>query len=299
MVLRRVDTLAVRLPALLGPLLAALSLVGCSDDETGAERRLPPPPQDGAFEALSYNVAGLPEGLSGSSPESFIPLISPLLNSYDLVLAQEDFVYHHLLSAAANHPHQSEPKQQYAKLIHDGLNRFAQMPWASLTRVQWVACFGDADSGSSDCLAEKGFSLARTTFGERVTIDVYNHHAEAGGGPEDEAARQAGYDQLADYIVEHSAGRAVIVGGDTNLHGDEATDRTVLDGFLAKTGLRDACTELSCGDTDRIDRFFYRDGDFITIAPDSWRIADEFVASDGTPLSDHLAVHVHFAWRTK
>jgi hypothetical protein len=279
--------------------LAAWGLVACGGDESTADAPLPPPPQDGSFDALSYNVAGLPEGLSGSSPEAYIPLISPLLNGYDLVLAQEDFVYHEELSADALHPYQSEPKFPHLKLVHDGLNRFAQMPWSTLTRVQWGSCYGDANSGASDCLAEKGFSLARTTFGERVTIDVYNHHAEAGGGPEDEAVRQAGFQQLADYIVANSKGHAVIVGGDTNLHGDDSPDRAVLDTFLAQTGLRDACTELSCGDTDRIDRFFYRDGDFIVIEAESWRIADEFVAADGSDLSDHLAVHVRFAWRTK
>ncbi|MET0594862.1 MAG: hypothetical protein ABW133_19330, partial [Polyangiaceae bacterium] len=72
----------------------------------------------GEFTALTYNVAGLPEAFSGSQPATNTPLISPLLNDYDLVLVQEDWqtpnpnptgfsVYHDLLAASARHPHQS------------------------------------------------------------------------------------------------------------------------------------------------------------------------------------------------
>ncbi|MBW2532461.1 MAG: hypothetical protein JRI55_13300 [Deltaproteobacteria bacterium] len=279
-------------------LAAVLVLAGCSGAD-GEAAPGPIPPQEGELEALSYNVAGLPEGLSGSHPEAYMPLISPLLNSYDLVLAQEDFVYHEELSQDAEHPYQSVPKQDYVQLVHDGLNRFSQFPWTQLVRVQWVACYGGVDTGASDCMAEKGFSLARTTFGDRITFDVYNHHAEAGGGPEDVEARVAGYEQFAAYIQEHSAGNVVLVGGDTNLHGDDPDDRPVLDQFLAATGLTDACAALDCGDEDRIDRFFFRSNDLVELEPVTWQIADEFVDSDGNDLSDHLAIHVRFAWRTR
>lgn len=50
------------------------------------------PPPSGTFTTLTYNVAGLPEGLSGSNPSVNTPLISPLLNAYDLVLVQEDWI---------------------------------------------------------------------------------------------------------------------------------------------------------------------------------------------------------------
>lgn len=278
-------------------LAGALLLAGCG----GADDDGPGPltPQEGEFDALSYNVAGLPQGLSGSDPEPNMPLISPLLNGYDLVLAQEDFVYHEQLSQDAEHPYQSVPKQDYVMLVHDGLNRFSQFPWTAFVRVQWVDCYGGATSGASDCMAEKGFSLARTTFGDRITFDVYNHHAEAGGGAEDVEAREAGFAQFAAYVQEHSAGNVVIVGGDTNLHGDDPDDRPLLDQFLADTGLTDACAALECGDEDRIDRFFFRSNELIEVEPVTWQIADEFVDADGNDLSDHLAVHVRFAWRTR
>src|SRR6185503_16774088 len=45
-----------------------------------------PAPTSGEFLALSYNVAGLPEGISGSHPATNTAIIAPLLNDYDLVL---------------------------------------------------------------------------------------------------------------------------------------------------------------------------------------------------------------------
>ena len=44
---------------------------------------------DGEVHALTYNVAGLPEILSGSNPEVNTDLIGPKLNDFDLVVMQE------------------------------------------------------------------------------------------------------------------------------------------------------------------------------------------------------------------
>ncbi|HNC65195.1 MAG TPA: hypothetical protein PK075_11140 [Chitinophagales bacterium] len=42
---------------------------------------------------MTYNVAGLPEGINSDQfPSRHIPLISPLLNNFDVVNVQEDFV---------------------------------------------------------------------------------------------------------------------------------------------------------------------------------------------------------------
>ena len=114
------------------------------------------------YEILNEMFPDLPEHIHLLAADAKI-------NAYDLVLAQEDFVYHAELSAEADHPHQTEPKVTHLKLVNDGLNRFSQFPWTSFERVQWVACYGDASTGASDCMAEKGFSLARTVLG---TFDV-------------------------------------------------------------------------------------------------------------------------------
>jgi hypothetical protein len=275
-------------------LSAVIVVSGCAkDDETA-----PIPPQSGAFEALTYNVAGLPEGLSGSSPEANMPLISPLLNAFDLVLVQEDFSYHEALISELRHPHQSTPKEDFERFVADGLNRFAEFPWTDFARVQWDACFGDATGGASDCLAEKGFSFGRTVLGDRVTLDVYNLHAEAGGGDEDIAAREIGIDQLIADVLMRSDGHAVLIGGDTNLHRDDPEDLVLIERIEVELGVEDLCEHLSCGD-DHIDRFFFRSSDLVEVTPTAWRVADEFVDADGMDLSDHNAIHATISWQTR
>ena len=253
----------------------------------------------GSFDALTYNVAGLPQGLSKSDPENNTPQISPLLNTYDLVLVQEDFSYHSELLSRASFPFRSEPKEGFTAFVNDGLNRLAEFSWVDFERVQWVECFGDANTGSGDCLAEKGFTWARMEPSEGVFIDIYNHHADAGGGPEDMAAREAGYTQLIEFIKTKSVGRAVIVAGDTNLHRTKPVDLALIDKLVEQVQVVDSCLDLGCPDEDRIDRFFYRSSDDLELTPSNWRVADEFVDPDGNALSDHKAVNVTFDWEAK
>lgn len=63
---------------------------------------------EGTFTALTYNVAGLPEGINADQhPVANTPLISPRLNNYDLVNVQEDFFYHDLLIKDNHHKYKS------------------------------------------------------------------------------------------------------------------------------------------------------------------------------------------------
>src|SRR5829696_5074192 len=87
-------------------------VVACTPD--------PDPPASGELSVLSYNVAGLPQEISTVNPQEHIPLISPLLEDYDVVLTQEDFDwwvpaldtfdfahYHERLRAQTTHPYAS------------------------------------------------------------------------------------------------------------------------------------------------------------------------------------------------
>jgi hypothetical protein len=277
----------------------------------------------GRFSALTYNVAGLPAGLSGSEPDVNTELISPLLNPYDLVLVQESWinpdppipgleVFHEVLVSQVTHPFLSEPAppplggdpRRPEALVSDGLNRMSRFPFGELTRVMWDDCFGGADTsdgGAADCLSQKGFSVATTTIAPGVEIDVYNLHGEAGNTPLDQQFRAGDFEQLAEFIAARSGGRAVIVGGDFNLNTDRAVDREVFDAFLAATGLTDVCGVLDCGDdADRIDKFVYRSGGDVTIAPLTHRFEREtFRRDDGAPLSDHDPLAVMFGWTGK
>ena len=270
----------------------------------------------GEFLALGYNVAGLPDDLSGSIPSLYTPIISPLLNGYDLVLVQESWqtpdpnpldplrVYHELLVVDALHPYKSDPApaplgldpNRPSALVSDGLNRFSQFPFDPVIRVAWEGCFGELDNGA-DCLAQKGFSVARTTLAAGVTLDIYNLHMEAGGGPEDEQVRDDGVTLLTDFLNAFSAGEAVIVGGDFNLHSDEEPDSTQFQRLLSDTGLTDVCDFLACPEPGRIDKFLFRSNDSLTITPKSWNFeTDVFVTGDAQPLSDHEALAVRFEW---
>ncbi len=253
---------------------------------TGATRG----PDDGTMRVLAYNVAGLPDLISGSDPLVNTPLMSPLLNAFDLVLVQEDFSYHAQLSADAEHPHQSTPGG--GGTLGDGLNRFSQTPFEDFEREGWIQCNGIIDSGS-DCLTEKGFSVGLHTLGPAAQVDVYNLHMDAGGSQGDIEARQAQIQQLVETIEARSAGRAVIVAGDTNMdEEDEADFVTLLDG----AGLTDACRELGCGEPFRIDRIMFRNSDTVELTPTSWLVDPSFVDGDGDDLSDHEAVVVEFDW---
>ena len=267
----------------------------------------------GEFLALSYNVAGLPEGLSSSHPERFTQYISPLLNGYDLVVVQESWqtpdpnpfaptrVYHEILAADADHPYKSIPAEQPLgmdprrpeALLADGLNQFSRFPFEPVIREAWAGC----DNSAADCLAFKGFSVARTTFADGVTIDVYNLHAEAGGTPHDEQLRDEGITQLLTFMNEYSGGGAVIVGGDFNLHTDEEPDSSQFQRLLAEGGLTDVCASLGCPQPGRIDKFLFRSSDRIEIEATWWRFeTDVFVSPEGEALSDHDPLAVRFVW---
>lgn len=271
----------------------------------------------GSLSVLTYNVAGLPQGVN---PDQFPAVntvkISPLLNPYDLVAVQEDFSYHADLVSQVTHPYQSIPttagRPPYNVMIGDGLNTLSRSLFTDFTRVMWTDCNGLVSEGS-DCLAAKGFSLARHEIAPGSFLDVYDFHADAGSAPADLAARAANIRQLLAYILDRSAGNAVLVLGDTNSRYTRAAD--VLPELLAGAGLTDGWIELArggvlpavgpaltagCandpagGDCERVDKIFYRSGGDLVLTATSYAIPSQFVDEDGAPLSDHDPVAMAF-----
>lgn len=311
--------------------LAVLVAVGCTNrpgtggaPPTTTIVPLTGPP--GEFSLLSYNVAGLPQGISSSNPEANLPQISPRLNAYDVVLTQEDFdwwqplldglgfVHHHKwLLRDATHPYRSgqhpgplavgiDPSVR-VPFVGDGLGMLARFPFSEPIRVPWDGCNGALD-GASDCLAMKGFSVATMTLTDGHVVDVYNLHGEAGGSAADQALQESGYDQLAEFIVEHSAGRAVVLAGDTNLHIEvtdpadrDFADAAIWSDFLAATGLTDACEAVACPDSEMIDKAAWRDGGGVDLEVLSHEYpVGDFLDASGNDLSDHPPLAVRFAW---
>ncbi|MEZ5244550.1 MAG: hypothetical protein R2707_05580 [Acidimicrobiales bacterium] len=274
----------------------ATTTTGTTPDETTTTA---PPAVE--IELLTYNVAGLPDLLSGSEPATNTPLIGPRLNDYDIVLVQESWLtpadtpddqrtYHEILVELADHEFESEslpaplgtdPERPSAALS-DGLNRFSDFPFTPVERHRWTTC-GEA---SADCLSLKGFSVATTTLADGIEVDIYNLHLDAGRA--DFEIRADNVAELTAHILENSAGRAVVVAGDFNLHLDRDPDADQFASLLADTGLSDVCAELGCDDPNRIDKVLFRSGDGVDITPLEWRNdADAFTRDDGEPLSDH------------
>ncbi|HEY8494578.1 MAG TPA: endonuclease/exonuclease/phosphatase family protein [Myxococcota bacterium] len=276
----------------------------------------------GTFSVLTYNVAGLPEGISGSHPATNHPQISPRLNAYDLVLVQEDFAYHELLVADLEHPYQSIKDtnpgpwgEQIGYAFGDGLNTFSRLPFTDFTRITWNDCFG-LITNASDCLTPKGFSFQRHEIAPGVFLDVYNWHADAGNDPEDLATRRANTRQLYQYIAEHSQGNAVLVMGDTNSR--YTRDGDVLPEMLEAVGLTDVWLELVRGgvlpdvgpaltagcatdragpDCETIDKIFYRSSDKLLLEALAYDVpADLFRDAAGEPLSDHHPTYALFRY---
>jgi hypothetical protein len=327
-------------------IVGAAALAACSSSSGGSDGSSGEPVtttvaagkdagSSGEFSLLSYNVAGLPAEISKEHPDVNIPKISTHLDEYDVVMTQEDFDwwkpdglaskadftnYHDRLRADAHHEFRTEQhpgaeavgidiEQDRPNMeLGDGLGVLSTYPISDTVRVPWTSCFGEFDSGASDCLAMKGFLMTRLELADGVVVDLYDLHGEAGGGPEDQQLQAEDFEQLAAYIQEHSEGHAVIVGGDTNLHTDppgdgahedsgDGKDLEIWDSFLEAVGLTDTCAATDCDEPGRIDKIAYRSDDGIELEPKSHEFqTDVFVDEAGEDLSDHQALEVVFGW---
>ncbi|MEU1401055.1 jacalin-like lectin [Streptomyces sp. NPDC005728] len=280
----------------------ALTLAGMSASAGTAQAAT-----SGSFSVLTYNVAGLPEGLSSSRPATNTPLISPRLAGYDIVNVQEDFNYHAALYAGDNHPYRTATSGGAG--IGDGLNTLSKYPFEDFERVRWNACTG------TNCLTPKGFTLARVRVAEGVYVDLYNLHPNADDTDDALAARRANIAQVSAFIQANSAGNAVIVMGDTNTRYTRAGDniRTLVN----DNGLTDAWVRLVKGGTapaqgadpllcptsapsngcEVVDKVLFRGSDLLSL--DATRYNDEwaeFVDSSGGNLSDHFPHTVDFSY---
>ena len=298
-------------------LFSGCAAAGATSDEPGAEEPAPastgttlpappstpappapagtppgPAPATGAvLQVLTYNVAGLPEGLSSSQPQQNTPLISPKLNPFQLVLVQEDFSYHAALESAATHPYKSTPMPNAGPTnLGDGLNVLSRIAFTDFSRTKWTSCNGTFDQ-KSDCLTSKGFARFVVDTGGGRTVDVYDAHFDAGRTDADAAARDAQVTQLVNAIAARSAGKAVIVAGDTNM---KASDEPTLQRLLTGAGLSCACRSISCAEPDRIDRVMFRSSASVKVSAKSWHV-ESFVDAAGNPLSDHEPVSVEMA----
>jgi hypothetical protein len=274
------------------------------------------PAPSGTFNALTYNVAGLPEALSSApTPRvSATTAIGRRLGPYDIVHVQEDFNYHAYLYAADTHAYRTPTSGGVP--FGSGLNTLSGKAFDEddFERVKW----NDCDSGSGDCLTPKGFTFMRTRLAEGTYVDFYNLHADAGSDSGDLRARVSNFAQLSSFIQSHSAGNAVVVMGDTNTRYTRTVDGTTIRDFAAANGLTDAWVQLVRGgnapaegsdalvcnetnptdDCEVVDKIWYRGNRSITLNATSYSNKHTGFLEDGTGkmLSDHFPLAVGFSW---
>ena len=157
----------------------------------------------------------------------------------------------------------------------------------------FTGCNGILDD-ASDCLASKGFQVLRVSLGGE-TLDLYNTHHEAGGAAVDRAVREEQVDAIIASMDGRSAGRAVLLMGDTNLRWSDPEDVPGLEAYR-DAGLLDACDLTHCSEPDHIDRFLMRSSDTLDITATDWWRDERFIDANGEELSDHPAIGGRFAW---
>lgn len=291
------------LSAVLAPLVATAGLAVATAAPASADA-------GGEFSVLTYNVAGLPDILSGSEPSKNTPLISPRLAPYDVVHVQEDFNYHDALYAGDAHPYRTSTSGIAG--IGSGLNTLSNLPYdtGDFERVTWDDCY----IGTGDCLTPKGFTFMRVRLAEGTYVDFYNLHADAGSTSSDIAARGANLDQLTAFIQSHSAGNAVVVMGDTNTRYTRSGER--IREFAAANGLTDAWVRLVRGGTppavggpvptcdaatlnncEVVDKVLFRGSKLVTLTATRYNNDHAaFLDDAGNMLSDHDPITVGFDW---
>jgi hypothetical protein len=266
-------------------------------------------PDTGEISALTYNVAGLPEGINGDQfPTRHMHLISPLLNAYSIVNVQEDFAYHDRLYKDIQLPYKSvyEAKTTFG----DGLNTVSAIPFLDFKRIKWNHCNG------TDCLTPKGFSYCRLRFNNEVFVDLYNVHCNAGSDSADIIARRNNITQLCNYIDANSAGYAIILMGDFNCRYTRSGDNIR---EVDNRGLKNVWVELLRGGTlplqndvslmdcapnatnatcEVVDKIYYRSSSKITLTPTSYTLDSPlFYDKDTMPLSDHRPMNAKFTYK--
>ncbi|MFF3990016.1 jacalin-like lectin [Streptomyces sp. NPDC001797] len=269
----------------------------------------------GTFSVLTYNVAGLPEGLSSAPTprDTSTTEIGKRIAPYDIVNVQEDFNYHAYLYATDTHPYRTATSGGAG--IGSGLNTVSNYDWDEddFERVGWNSC--QIDSG--DCLTPKGFTFMRERLAEGVYVDFYNLHTNAGTNDGDEASRADNLSQLTSFISTHSAGNAVVVMGDTNTRYTRSAD-TIAE-FASNNGLTDAWVQLIRGGSapakgsdalvcdqsgatvpntcEVVDKVLYRSSKLVNLNATSYNNEHaKFLTSDGLMLSDHDPITVGFSW---
>ena len=257
-------------------------------------------PRPQVLRVLTYNIHGLQGWIARDDPPARIRALLPKARAFDLVLLQEDFAWQPLVDAAHGRRHRvrAEPPGGTPFLRQGtGLTLLTDIALhAAAHATAYGACNGWL-SASSDCLADKGTLAQRLHVRDGVLVDLWNTHLDAGRGDDDHAARVIQLEVLATDIERTSAGRAVILGGDFNLHWDVPRDRALLMAFANRLGLALGARVPDDGGRKRVDYLLFRAAPGVALRVQRAGVAPGFTDARGEPLSDHPPVFAEFELR--
>ncbi len=288
----------------------------------------------GSFNAMSFNVAGLPKtsALSGdidaTSVIEFInnktiinqKAIGKFVNAgnYDIFATQEDFFYHNFLEEGLTNYNYSTAWQGGVPW-GDGTTVFTKnFKMTGEEHIKWNSLSGDgsADDGA-DVYSRKGITYVCLEIADGVFVDFYDIHADAFGDEGSVVARKDNFKQLCDLIDEKDTGRPIIITGDFNISGHhtyEESGRYFTERFINEEGFKDAWTELYndgnytdfskfagypsyWGVWDSVEKFLYRDGDNVKLTCDSFEYLNNVILNENYEnVSDHAAITASFSY---
>jgi endonuclease/exonuclease/phosphatase family metal-dependent hydrolase len=300
--MRRTPATALLLSLLVGGCTSAAKSDTASPaggPDSGSNDSGTPGPTSGTLRVLTYNVAGLPDGISGAEGPLLerMPAIQALLSDYDLVGLQEDFdeAGHAALTEGTGHAEVRwfSATLDDSRVYGSGLSQLLPAATVDYGEEHYTLCNGITD-GASDCLASKGFQTATLRLGGQE-LDVLNTHHEAGSGPEDEVARLSQVDQVLAAIERDSGGRALLMTGDFNLRYSDPEDEEPLARYDA-AGLLRSCELIGCDEPDHIDQIRIRSSAGLALEVLEWERVEAFVSEGGVDLSDHPAISAVIGW---
>lgn len=261
---------------------------------------------------LSYNIWGLPSPI-GKAPWRYLE-IAKRLEKYDVIAIQEawDPQTDILWKLRRSHPYLAFGRKPHGLFGASGIMILSRFPITKVARLTYSDC------RFTDCLENKGAVGARIEITPEVEVDVYTTHLNAHA--QYAAARSIQIAELARFVNEFSAGRALILAGDFNAdfqtpnYLELKNGLNLQDSYDAFTaGLSDPSLEQTIGATydgehngwvtgdkgrfERLDYIFSRDSQDVRLAVKDSRVCfKETIRSDrgDFPLSDHYGLTTLF-----
>ena len=285
---------------------------------------------NGQFSIATLNVDGLPQKIlvvkvnpdgPGSSGTARIGKYL-LKKGYDLLMLQEDFNYHDVLSVMLEDDYKMDEwtgdvgvEDRTIDFLHLQNHRFAcdglmacwknDLTVTPVARTPWQQNFGKF-SHALDEMVTKGFRRYEVTLRSGDRIVVYNMHMDASdindeaeqNDTKDKAARMAQWAQLKDDVMQHLDSRPVIVVGDMNsLYRHDDVKSVFIDAIneSGRATVADVFLELNKQGEETVDKILYINPVMGTkIQPVSFSLDKDGYQNEGKPLGDHYPVAATF-----